>query len=96
MFASGTSEALLSCFEAKMTVDAGAIVISVLMDGGCGAKRWRSERKPALGTLSFRSASAMSQAVYSCKAWSCSLVAPDEVVAIIRLEVGVVLLPGVK
>jgi hypothetical protein len=38
----------------------------------------------------------MSQAVYSCKAWSCSLDAPDEVVTIIRLEVGVVLLPGVK
>ena len=46
-----------------MTVDADAIVISVLMEEGWGAKSFRSGRKPALGTWSLRRASAMSQAV---------------------------------
>lgn len=51
-----------------MTVDAGAIWISVVVEvDGCGAKRWRSGRKPALGTFSLRRASAMSQAVYFCR-----------------------------
>lgn len=73
-----------------MTVDAGAIVISVLMEEVCGEKSFRSGRNPALGTLSLRSASAMSQAVYFCKAWICSLLAPDDAaVAIVRLEIGV-------
>ena len=46
-------------------MDAGAIVI----DDGEGVISFRSGRKPALGTLSLRSASAMSQAVYFERDW---------------------------
>ena len=71
-----------------MTVEAGAIVISVLIEEGCGEKSFRSGRNPALGTLSLSSASAMSQAVYLCKAWICSLLAlGNTAVAIVLLEI---------
>lgn len=71
-------------------MDAGAIVISVLIEVGGGAKSFKSGRKPAFGTWSLRRASAMSHAVYFSKAWSCSLVAPDEPesVPIVRRDMG--------
>lgn len=83
MLASIYAETSPPLLGAKIIVEAGPMVMSPVAASDEGTMSFKSGRKPAFGTLSLRSASAMSQAVYFLRDWSWSVVGPE--VAMVRL-----------